>query len=135
MFKPLFLLLSVMFGLPHQEAGTPATPAAALPAIPADAAKLVNPLKSTPETRAHAKKMYGWDCAVCHGDAGDGKGDLGAKYKLKDWTDPASLKDRTDGELFYIIKNGRGQMPGEGDRAKTDDIWAMVVLVREYAKK
>ena len=28
-----------------------------------------------------------------------------------------------------------GQMPAEGDRAKTDDLWNMVVLVRSFSKK
>ena len=65
------------------------------------------------------------------------KGDLVADLKLvmKDQTDPAALKDLTDGELFYIIKNGRGKMPGEGDRAKPDDIWNLVILVRSFSKK
>jgi hypothetical protein len=57
------------------------------------------------------------------------------KPPLKDYTDPAALKDMSDGELFYVIKNGKGQMPSEGDRAKTDDLWNMVVLVRSFAKK
>jgi mono/diheme cytochrome c family protein len=74
---------------------------------------------------------------MCHGAAGDGKGELVAdmKLSLKDWTDPEALKGMSDGELFYIIKNGKGLMPAEGDRAKTDDLWNMVVLVRSFAKK
>jgi mono/diheme cytochrome c family protein len=40
-----------------------------------------------------------------------------------------------DGELFYVIKNGKGKMPGEGDRAKDDDIWNLVIYVRGLAKK
>jgi len=118
--------------LPQQPAAVPA----AAP-IPADAATLVNPVKPSAESQAHAKKMYGYDCAMCHGATGDGKGDLVAdmKLQLKDYTDPAALKAMPDGEIFYIIKNGRGQMPGEGDRLKPDDIWNMVVLVRSFAKK
>jgi mono/diheme cytochrome c family protein len=114
----------------------PAAPPAA-PPMPADAATLVNPVKPTPEGTAHAKKMYGYDCAMCHGANGNGKGDLVADMKLtlKDFTDPATLKDMSDGELFYIIKNGKGQMPPEGDRGKDEDIWNMVVLVRSFAKK
>jgi hypothetical protein len=57
------------------------------------------------------------------------------KPPLKDYTDPAALKDLSDGELFYLIKNGKGQMPPEGDRAKPDDLWNMVILVRSFAKK
>ncbi len=35
----------------------------------------------------------------------------------------------TDGELFYIIRTGKGQMPAEEEaRAKADDVWNMVVL-------
>ena len=113
------------------------TPPPASPPIPADAATLVNPVKPTPASQEHAKKVYGYDCAMCHGANGDGKGDLVADMKLtlKDYTDPAALKDISDGEIFYIIKNGKGQMSGEGDRMKPDDLWNMVILVRSFAKK
>ena len=114
----------------------PAAPAAAS-SIPPEAAHMVNPVKPTAETQAHAKKMYGYDCAMCHGANGNGKGELVADMKLtlKDYTDPAALKDLSDGELFYLIKNGKGQMPGEGDREKTEDLWNMVILVRSFARK
>jgi mono/diheme cytochrome c family protein len=98
----------------------------------------VNPVKPTPESLAHARKIYGYDCAICHGANGDGKGEIVAdlKLKMKDYTDPAALKDLTDGELFYIIRNGRGQMPPEEvGRAKPEDVWNMVVMVRSFAKK
>jgi mono/diheme cytochrome c family protein len=112
---------------------------AAAPAlvIPPEAVQMTNPLKPTAEGKAHATKMYGYDCAMCHGTNGDGKGDLAVQQKLpmKDWTKPASLETRTDGELFYIIKNGNGAMPAEGDRAKTADLWNMVLLVRSFSQK
>ena len=98
---------------------------------------MVNPVTPTPESQAHAKKVYGYDCAMCHGDTGNGKGDVVADLKLsmKDFTNPAVLKDMTDGEMFYIIKNGKDKMPGEGDRAKPEEIWNMVIYVRSFAKK
>ena len=74
--------------------------------IPADAASLVNPVTPTAESQAHAKTIYGYDCAMCHGANGNGKGDLVGDLKLtemKDFTDPAALKGMSDGELFYII--------------------------------
>jgi mono/diheme cytochrome c family protein len=131
MLKLVFLLPGLLlFAFVPQQ---PAAP----PPIPADAATLVNPIKPTAESQARAKKVYGYDCAMCHGANGDGKGDLVADMKLtlKDYTDPAALKGVSDGEMFYIIKNGKGQMSGEGDRAKPDDIWNMVVLVRSFSKK
>ena len=134
MLKPLLVLLAfVSFSLSMQQPAVPPAPST----IPAEAAHLVNPVKATAESQTRAKKMYGYDCAMCHGPNGNGKGDLAAEMKppLKDYTDPAALKDMSDGELFYVIKNGKGQMPSEGDRAKTDDLWNMVVLVRSFAKK
>jgi mono/diheme cytochrome c family protein len=106
--------------------------------IPAEDAAKKNPVKPTPEGMAGAKKLFGYHCAMCHGNDGDGKGDLAAdmKLELKDWRDPKSLAKMTDGELFYVITNGRGKMAGgEGDRTKEDLRWNLVHLVRGFAKK
>lgn len=124
----------------QEESKPPATPAATAAAeskIPPEAAKLPNPVKPTPASLAQGKKSYGFDCAMCHGKDGDGTGDLAVDMKLKlaDYRDPAALKDFTDGELFYIIKNGKGEMTGEGDRAKADEIWNMINYLRSFAKK
>lgn len=98
---------------------------------------MTNPVHPTPASQAAAKKMYGYDCAICHGATGDGKGELAASMKpaLKDWSSPDSLKDLSDGDIYGIIKNGKGQMEGEGARLKDADIWNMVIYVRSLAKK
>jgi mono/diheme cytochrome c family protein len=106
--------------------------------IPAEDAAKKNPVKPTPEGLAAAKKLFGYHCAMCHGKDGDGKGDLAAdmKLKLKDWRDPNSLAKMTDGELFYIVTNGRGKMVGgEGDRTSEEARWNLVNYVRSFSKK
>ena len=74
---------------------------------------------------------------MCHGDNGNGKGDVAIEEKLTltDFSDPATLKNKTDGELFYIIKNGHGHMPPEGDRLKSPELWNMVNYIRSLSKK
>jgi mono/diheme cytochrome c family protein len=112
-------------------------PASAEPKMtPEDAAKK-NPVPSTSEGLAEVRKLYGYNCAMCHGKTGDGKGDLAAdmKLELRDWRDPASLEKVTDGELFWIVSNGKGKMPGEGDRTQEKMRWNYVNLVRSFAKK
>jgi mono/diheme cytochrome c family protein len=96
-----------------------------------------NPIALTAESLAEARKMFGYNCAMCHGKSGDGKGDLAAdmKLELRDWRDPASLEKLTDGELFWIISNGKGKMPGNGERDKERMRWNYVNLVRSFAKK
>jgi mono/diheme cytochrome c family protein len=140
MFKRLFpflLLLPAGFFSSAQETQKPAEKVAAEFKIPPEAVKQPNPVKPSPASVAQGKKIYGYDCAMCHGADGDGKGDLAVDMKLKvsDYRDPGALKDRTDGELFYIIKNGKGEMPPEGDRAKPDDVWNLVNFIRSLAKK
>jgi mono/diheme cytochrome c family protein len=127
----LFPLLLLLAPMQQQPAATPAPPAA----IPAEAVHMLNPVKATPEGMARAKKIYGYDCAMCHGATGNGKGDMvtDLKLNLKDWTNPEALKNKTDGELYYIITNGQGQMPGETGRAKPEELWDMVVLVRSFS--
>jgi mono/diheme cytochrome c family protein len=104
--------------------------------IPPEDASRKNPVASNPSSIAEGKRFYGFDCAACHGNEGDGKGDLveSMKLKLRDWRDPAALKDFTDGEIFYIVNKGTGQMSGEGGRVKPEQIWQMVNYIRSLAK-
>lgn len=112
------------------------SPAEEYKITPADAAR-VNPVKSTPEGLAEARKAFKYDCEMCHAALGDGKGELVESMKLTmhDWRDPASLAGKTDGELFYIITKGKGKMTGEGDRLPEKLRWNMVNLVRSFAAK
>ena len=106
-------------------------------AIPVEATKQQNPVKPSPESLARAKKWWTMDCEMCHGKAGDGKGDTAKDMKLNmlDFTNPDTLKSRTDGELFYIIKNGHNDMPAEGPRVKTEEAWDLVNYVRAFSKR
>lgn len=106
--------------------------------IPPEASAKKNPVKPTAEGLAEARKLYGYHCAMCHGKDGDGKGDLAEQMKLemKNWQDPSSLSKYTDGDLFYIITNGRGRMEGgEGDRTKEEVRWNLVNLVHSFGQK
>ena len=144
MLRP-FLMIPALFlvGVPALLQQAPSTPAAQAPAaapaasaIPAQFVGKANPVKPTPELQARAKKVYGWDCSMCHGENGDGKGDMAAEQKLavRDFRDPASLAHLSDGEIFYIIQNGQGKaMPPEGDRANPDLIWNMVAYLRKMS--
>jgi mono/diheme cytochrome c family protein len=96
-----------------------------------------NPVAPTSEGLAEARKFFGYNCAMCHGKEGDGKGDLAQDMKLElhDWRDPSSIEKMTDGELFWIISNGKGKMPGNSDREKETMRWKYVNLVRSFGKK
>jgi mono/diheme cytochrome c family protein len=96
-----------------------------------------NPIKATPESLADAKKFFGYDCAMCHGATGDGKGDLAKSMGLKvdDWRDSSKLTVLSDVEIFDLIVKGKGRMIGEGDRYPSEVVWELVNYVRTLDKK
>lgn len=102
----------------------------------APSAERKNPVKPTPENLASAKKFFGFDCAMCHGISGDGKGDLAASMNLKmnDWHDAAVFAKIPDAEIYDLIVKGKGKMSGEGDRISSEKAWELVNYVRTLAK-
>jgi len=135
-------LLLAGFSLSYARQSTPDNPdksqaATDEPKTPAEAAARVNPVKSSPEGLAEARKVFGYDCEMCHGAKGDGKGEVVESMQLKmhDWHEPATLANMTDGEIFYIITKGKGKMMAEGDRVPEKLRWNLVNLVRAMAAK
>ncbi|HEX8896866.1 MAG TPA: hypothetical protein VF783_26375, partial [Terriglobales bacterium] len=61
---PLFLLFSIEALFGQNQSCT----------NPADIPKMVNPVRPTAESLAQGKKYYGYDCLMCHGQSGNGKG-------------------------------------------------------------
>jgi len=132
MLKPFLLLSAVILFV---IAPTP-TPILASGGLPQDASS-GSAGKSTPASREKAKKVYAMDCALCHGDNGNGKTDIAASFKgpMDDWTDPKTLASKSDQELFDAIRKGKGDMPAEdASRAKNDEVWALVAYLRGFSK-
>jgi mono/diheme cytochrome c family protein len=121
---------------PEQEKPKETPPAATETAKPTTGDKK-NPVAPTPEGLAASKKMFGYDCAMCHGATGDGKGEMVETMKLtmKDWRGSAALSGMSDAQIYELIVKGKGQMTGEGDRLPPNEVWKMVNYVRALAKK
>jgi mono/diheme cytochrome c family protein len=131
-----FLLLSaaILFGIAPSSGPTFAE--GRMPQdTPAPAA--TNPVKPTAASLEKAKKLYKIDCAMCHGENGNGKTDLGKDMQLTlpDWTNPASLAGKLDQSLFNAIRNGKGSMPSEAEgRASDAEVWNLIHYIRGMSK-
>ena len=134
MLKPFLLFSAVILFL---IAPTPA-PTLASGRMPQEAAPAsTNPVKPTAASQEKAKKLYAMDCAICHGDNGNGKTDLAKDMQLTldDWTDPKSLAAKSDQQLFDAIRKGKDKMPPEdASRAKVDDVWNLIIYLRGMSK-
>jgi cytochrome c5 len=103
---------------------------------PEDAARK-NPIKFTEASVDRGKKVYKTQCAVCHGETGDGKGDLATEMTLTlpDFTKPDALAKRTDGELFAIVGMGKDPMPSQKGRMTEPQLWNLVNYLRALGGK
>ena len=103
---------------------------------PEDAARK-NPIKFTEVSVDRGKKVFKTQCALCHGENGDGKGDLAKEMTLTlpDFTKPDALAKRTDGELFAIIGTGKDPMPSQKGRMTEPQLWNLVNYLRALGGK
>ena len=132
----VLLAVSLTFSQEKKEAQPQKAPAEAEWKVPPEEVQRANPVKSSPASIAEGKSLFSSQCAMCHGVAGDGKGDLAVelKMKLRDYRDPAALKNLTDGELHYILVKGKAQMPGHEGRMKETQLWNLINFIRSLAR-
>ena len=99
--------------------------------IPTQARILRSPLGNTGADVAAGRELYQKNCEVCHGY--DGKGNTVAGAGL--YPAPANLSQpsagkRTDGELFYFIRNGIRNTAMPGLSLPDRQIWQVVAFIR-----
>lgn len=115
------------------------------PRVPPDqieqARTWVNPFPPTEDNIEKGKKLFQGKafCVTCHGRDGAGLGDIpGLRGKLpRNFTDRTWQKTRTDGELFWILRNGS---PGT-DMAPfiplvltEEEAWQVLLYVRSFGR-
>ena len=93
-------------------------------------ATLKSPLDSTAINQDKAKELYTVYCAICHGDKGDGKGNLVVKEKF---LGVPSYKDReiTDGSIFHVVTYGLNSMGSHANQLTQEERW----VVADYVLK
>lgn len=136
------LIIGTLISLGHGTSGG-SDDAVLRPRVPADhietARAWVNPFPATPDNLEKGSALYHGKafCLTCHGRDGKGLSDVeGLRGKLpRNFTDKAWQAARTDGELFWILKNGS---PGT-DMASfvpliltEEEAWHVVLYVRSF---
>ena len=91
-----------------------------------------NPLPITTTLLKRGQQRYQINCVPCHGGLADGNG---ITKKLGAMPAVANLHDKrivalSDGELFYVITNGRNTMGAYGPNVTVEDRWAIVAYLR-----
>lgn len=110
--------------------------------VPADklaaARALTSPLPNSPEIVAQGKALYNGKgaCFNCHGKDGDGNGPLAAQLNPspRNFQHHGFWRHRTEGEIFWVIKNGSANtsMVGFGGQLTDEEIWALIQYIRNF---
>jgi mono/diheme cytochrome c family protein len=92
----------------------------------------LNPLPITAELLKRGQQRFTINCSPCHGQTAEGNGitkKIGAMAVVANLHDKR-IVEMPDGELFYVISNGRNLMGAYGANATVPDRWAIVAYLR-----
>lgn len=92
----------------------------------------VNPLPITAAMLERGRQRFTISCSPCHGQLADGNGitkKIGAMAVVANLHDKR-IVEMTDGELFYVITNGRNNMGAYGPNVTVADRWAIIAYLR-----
>jgi len=105
--------------------------------IPACERGTKNPFAPTAEVLSEARVHFADHCAICHGNDGVGKTQIGQNLypKAPDMRLPPT-QNLTDGEIYYVVHNGvrLTGMPAWGGPGKDDDSWKLVLFIRHLPR-
>lgn len=100
-------------------------------ATPSDARDATSPLDPAPLDIAEGRDHFADHCAICHANDGSGQTQInsGLYPPAPDMGGPIT-QQLSDGEIFYIIKNGIRftGMPGWG--GEDEENWKLVLFIR-----
>jgi mono/diheme cytochrome c family protein len=78
--------------------------------------------------RAQGKILYTKMCMHCHGETGQGDGEVGKK--LLGVPQYNKKKDMTEGHIFHVITYGKGRMGAHGSQVSQEERWKIVRYVQ-----
>lgn len=104
--------------------------------VPAATKNATNPFEATSEALIAAKKDYSDHCAVCHANNGAGNTETakGLSPEVPD-LHAEHIQRLTNGELFYVIRNGVRFTGMPGWNFQDERIWRLVLLIRQFGGK
>lgn len=105
--------------------------------VPEEAAAVPNPIAASDESIAAGAELFATNCAICHGENGEGDGPAAASLDPK----PADLhadhvQSLTDGGFFYIISHGKPDtpMPAWENVLAENERWHVINFLRTFGE-
>ena len=97
-----------------------------------DPKSIKNPVPSDEKSIAEGRKVFGRSCVSCHGPGGKGDGGMAVGGSTPaDLTDAKWQQQKTDGEIFVVIRDGlSADMDGYKDKLTDTQMWQVIDYIR-----
>lgn len=97
--------------------------------------ELKNPVPYTEESVAKGEELYGYYCAICHGDKGNGKGWLVKQDKVLGVPSYDDVgRAITSGSTYYVIYHGRNLMGSYASQMNRKEMWKVTQYVMKLKR-
>ena len=93
---------------------------------------LQNPYEKGEKRIKDGEELYNIFCSSCHGDKGDGQGNLVGSAKILGVPSYAdSVRNITEGSVYHVIMYGKGVMGSHASQLTEDERWKIVSYVEK----
>ncbi len=98
---------------------------------PQEAAEMKNPVALETESIRRGREVYLDHCAACHGENIEGVKGEESGLDIDTPNLKQRLKTHSDGDFFWKINEGRGEMPSFKDELSDEQKWHIINYIRQ----
>ena len=102
---------------------------------PPEDAQNINPLQMNAESIQEGRQAYDYACASCHGKSAKGDGPNTNDMNPKPADLIMRIEKHSEGDFFWKISTGRGEMPGFADEFTKKQIWSIINYIKSLQTK
>ena len=98
---------------------------------PEQKAHMENPFPADSNSIERGKEIFLQNCSACHGENAEGLDSEAVGLKKNPPNLKEGIKMHPDGDFFWKIQEGRGDMPSFKQELRSEEIWDVINYIRE----
>lgn len=94
---------------------------------------IIETVKVLPLKEFKGNYLYQKNCKMCHGNEGKGDGVV-ARHRENICPYDLSNENRSDKDIYYIILEGKENMPSGKNKLDSNGAWILVIHIKKFKK-